>query len=781
MRSRRRSGLIREIPRERLPVCHRRRHRRYFPIDIGLLRASHREHVDAPRAPLDLDLAKRPRHEAGVEAARSGIDVGFFDQQRHAFWRRGGCGAQGVDDLDRAKVTCSVEDVAPVDMQAALEAVGLEVAAEQGESPRVSGWQGPIGYAGDRCGTSTCSTLGPDVMMPFPEDPMTPRFSFSRLTTLVACLVAVFAPRLALADTTLSVQGRLSGVGGGPVADGNYAMAVGVYAAATGGKPLYVEKFIAIPVTQGLFAFTLGEDGAQTLNASMFASGEAKFVGVQVSADPELTRVALRAVPYALHAATAGDLACTGCVGTVELATGSVTADKLATGAVKAQHVEFAYAGSDQKGGSAVHALTADAAKNAESAKFAGSAKNADTATTAEEANSAKKLQCTGCVTAAMLAATVPKDLGLALTKDLKPVASSGAFQDLAGPLAAHLDFAGFQAKRFRFENAETAPAPCDAKAIGMAWYNTATQSLLVCNGKEYVVFAKALPPPGPGSESNPAATCNAVLAADANAKSGVYWLVMGKAAKFQAWCDMALAGGGWTLALNLDTSDGHIMWWANPLWTNATVKGTPGLTTGDFKSEAWNQYGAAKEVLLVVHEQGAVKGWKRWAKADAKSLAELMAAGDNVVLGAKVLEASTAGIWDKERLVRTSTVLHVNHCLVQGSECTSGDGGSSDGDRIGSNEGTPAGNDGGGLGNWHDMGYCCSGKAYGSGKSCNGQAFRTTSEAQAGWTSTDQHGAFGSDSFAPMTGTQNDSNCGNANWAKKSGVDYDYALFLGK
>ena len=72
-----------------------------------------------------------------------------------------------------------------------------------------------------------------------------------------------------------------------------------------------------------------------------------------------------------------------------------------------------------------------------------------------------------------------------------------------------------------------------------------------------------------------------------------------------------------------------------------------------------------------------------------------------------------------------------------------------------------------------------CSGKKYGV-KTCNGSAFRTTSEAQAGWTYSGQHGTFGTDSFGAMTGTQNDSGCQNANWAKKGNVNYDYSIYLG-
>ena len=592
----------------------------------------------------------------------------------------------------------------------------------------------------------------------------------TRLIWLLLCAGLLASP-LASAQTVLSVQGRLASVSGGPVADGTYGMALALYDKAAGGGALYLEKFIAVNVQGGVFALTLGEDPNLKLDAGLFISGQAKFMGVQVGAEPELPRVALRAVPYALSASSAADLACSGCI----------TADDIGVGAVKAQHVDFGYAGSAQKGGPATSALAAetakfaDAAKTADSAKFADGAKVADTAVTAEEASA---LKCTGCVTAKMVNASFAADLGLPAKTDFAAIAFTGAMKDAKGPLGGDLDFAGNQAKLFRFQNATEAPAVCDAKTIGLAWYNTATNQLLVCNGAEFVVFANAVPPVG--TASNPAASCRAVLDDATGSKSGLFWLKHGNGAAYQGYCEMAAAGGGWTLALNLDTSDGHVMWWANPLWTNDIVKGTPGLGGGDVKTEAWNSYAGASEILVVVHEQGTVKGWKRWKKADAKTLFEVLQGGDNTLLGSAVIAADVTNVWDKERLVRISSQLFANHCVASGGACTSGNSGSPDGDRIGSNEGTPGDNDGGGLGNWHDMNHCCSGQSYGSGKVCNGAAFRTTSEAQAGWSYANQYGTFGTDSFGGITATENDTNCGKANWAKSSGVNYDYAIFLG-
>ena len=330
-----------------------------------------------------------------------------------------------------------------------------------------------------------------------------------------------------------------------------------------------------------------------------------------------------------------------------------------------------------------------------------------------------------------------------------------------------------------QFAVASKPPLPCDAANKGFAYLDDNSNALRICNGKEYYDMALSQP----GTQDSPAASCAALLKKKPSALSAIYWLdvdASGPKAAFPAWCDMKTSGGGWTLALNLDTSDGHVMWWGNALWTNTTVHGDVAKPfDGDLKSPAYVDLAGAGELLLVVHEQGAVKGWRHFKRPDTKTLLQVMQGGDNSLLGSSVMAANVGGVWQHERLVRVSTKLYANHCVASGGGCVSGSGGSPDGDRVGSNEGTPKDNDGGGLGNWHDMGYCCAGQSYGSGKKCNGSAFRTTSEAQAGWAYNDQYGTFGTDSFGKVTGTQNDGGCGNANWAKSSGVNYDYSIYI--
>ncbi len=632
----------------------------------------------------------------------------------------------------------------------------------------------------------------------------------ARIALIVAAAVALCAPLAAQAKPlVLAVQGHLRTASGGPVSDGDYGVAVALYETDKAPAPMYLEKFLGVAVKGGLFALELGSsDPTKQLDDSLLGAVAGKpvagFVAVQVGSDSELPRVALRPVVSAVRARaaeTAFALDCSGCVAPEALAKGAVTGEKIATGAVGANHVSFNWAGGESPGGPATFALGANTAKLADSAKNADTASFADEAGTAKTATTAKGLQCTGCVGAAALGETVAADLVKA--GKLASVATSGKYADLQGgpdlsgygalaaankwtgtqTLGGGADFAEQQALLFRFQNANKDPVPCTAKNVGLSYYNTGDQTLRVCNGKEFVAFAHTQPP---GTADNAAASCAAILKAQPGANSGLYWL-KAKVAPFQAYCDMGTQSGGWTLALNLDTSDGHVSWWADPIWTDGQAYGEVGQPfDGDHKSSAFMDLASASEVLVVVHEQGTIKGWRSWSRPDSKTLHQAIAeGGDNVVLGDKVTGASVSGLPDIERFVRITTgALYANHCVNEGAACTApGGSGSSDGDRIGSHEAAPTGNKGGALGNWHDMTYCCTGKSY-AGKSCNGSAFRTTSEAQSAWGNgcegNPSGGYFGSDTFGAGSGSCADGpGCQFAAWGASAGANFDYAIYL--
>lgn len=297
--------------------------------------------------------------------------------------------------------------------------------------------------------------------------------------------------------------------------------------------------------------------------------------------------------------------------------------------------------------------------------------------------------------------------------------------------------------------------------------------------------------PTEPGqSQGSSMLSCAHILRAAPASPSGQYWLDPTGGATDDAYlahCDMSTAGGGWSMVMNLDTSDGHVLWWANDLWTNGQAYGSVETPfDGDHVSPAWSNLNGADEILVVVHDQGSVVGWKQFAKSNGDTMLTHMNGGDNTLIASSVIAADTSSINTIEHLVRSSTALYANRCKgpsgTPGS-CTAGSVSSPDGDRLGSVESSPnADNTGGGLGNWHDMNFCCAGESYGSGKVCNGNAMRTVSEAQAGWCPSyggaNNFGHFGSDTFRASTCSMTNSGC-NAHWSQPSGVDYDYAIYL--
>ncbi len=72
-----------------------------------------------------------------------------------------------------------------------------------------------------------------------------------------------------------------------------------------GGAPLWLETQNVQPDKTGHYSVMLGSTTAHGIPADLFASGEARWLAVQIAGQPEQARVLLVAVPYALKAADA--------------------------------------------------------------------------------------------------------------------------------------------------------------------------------------------------------------------------------------------------------------------------------------------------------------------------------------------------------------------------------------------------------------------------------------------------------------------------------------------
>lgn len=197
---------------------------------------------------------------------------------------------------------------------------------------------------------------------------------------LVIAAVLALAPALAHAgpvSPTLGVQGTLLTSSNLP-ATGPHVLTLRLFAAQTGGAPLY--ELVDVPVTlqSGVFDVELGP-----LPPTLLADAGSLWLETKVGTDV-LPRRPLRPspwsiaaneahlardlacsgcvsggevdFPWALAAAKGGaalDLDCVGCVSATELAAGTVATAHLQAGGVTDEKVAFLYAGSVSKGGPA--------------------------------------------------------------------------------------------------------------------------------------------------------------------------------------------------------------------------------------------------------------------------------------------------------------------------------------------------------------------------------------------------------------------------------------------
>jgi hypothetical protein len=105
----------------------------------------------------------------------------------------------------------------------------------------------------------------------------------------------------------VSFSGNLAGINGKPLS-GIVGVTFSLYADQQGGAPLWVETQNVSPDKGGRYAVTLGSATTQGLPQAIFASGEARWLGVQPQGQAEQPRVLLMSVPYAFKAGDASTL-----------------------------------------------------------------------------------------------------------------------------------------------------------------------------------------------------------------------------------------------------------------------------------------------------------------------------------------------------------------------------------------------------------------------------------------------------------------------------------------
>ncbi len=122
---------------------------------------------------------------------------------------------------------------------------------------------------------------------------------------LFSTLVGAQAPAVtSTVPTLINFSGTLSDTSGKPLTDVTGVTFL-LYKDSEGGAPLWMETQNLHPDKTGHYSVVLGSATSQGLPQDVFASGEARWLAVQVVGQEEQPRVLLVAVPYALKAGDA--------------------------------------------------------------------------------------------------------------------------------------------------------------------------------------------------------------------------------------------------------------------------------------------------------------------------------------------------------------------------------------------------------------------------------------------------------------------------------------------
>lgn len=111
----------------------------------------------------------------------------------------------------------------------------------------------------------------------------------------------------AVVPTLVKYSGTLAGVDGKPLTS-IMGVTFRLYKDEQGGAPLWVETQNVTPDQAGRYSVMLGSTRGEGLPTDLFASGEARWLAVQIQGQAEQPRVLLLSVPYALKAGDAATL-----------------------------------------------------------------------------------------------------------------------------------------------------------------------------------------------------------------------------------------------------------------------------------------------------------------------------------------------------------------------------------------------------------------------------------------------------------------------------------------
>ncbi len=128
------------------------------------------------------------------------------------------------------------------------------------------------------------------------------------LVFFVLCLCAnsqqIVQPAPTVVPQLINFPGRAADNSGKPIT-GTVGMTFAIYKDQAGSSPLWMETQNVQPDVKGNYNVQLGANSSQGIPLELFASGEARWLGVRINGGEEQPRVLLLSVPYALKAADA--------------------------------------------------------------------------------------------------------------------------------------------------------------------------------------------------------------------------------------------------------------------------------------------------------------------------------------------------------------------------------------------------------------------------------------------------------------------------------------------
>jgi hypothetical protein len=197
---------------------------------------------------------------------------------------------------------------------------------------------------------------------------------------MLAALALTVSSGLALAaPNEIHTQGILRDTNG-DLMEGEVALTFRIYDAAVDGEMLW-EEAVTVNVMGGVFDVLLPADPDNVPFPDDLFVEDGRWLAIMPADQAELPRTSLASVPYALQASMAGNLQCSGCIGSDE--------------------VDFNFAASDAPGGAATSALTAN------------------------EALVANNVACEGCVTLQAIDAAVLMASNVGYNNELSGLAAA--------------------------------------------------------------------------------------------------------------------------------------------------------------------------------------------------------------------------------------------------------------------------------------------------------------------------------------------------------------------